>query len=136
MLRMPLPPTYLPGLPEALRSILDTNEAFLYARLTTRPLRTPRDQDCLFAHVFGAVAATCAALVGPAQWDLRGDSLLVRQDAKLVLEYFSRYVPYRQAPSTSTQLEALDIYPTSRIRRRQASQLRRSVRQTVVSLRS
>ena len=113
MLRMPLPPTYLPGLPEALRSILDTNEAFLYARLTTRPFRTPRDQDRLFARVFGAVAATCAALVGPAQWDLKGDSLLVHQDAKLVLEYFSRYVPCRPSVTKRHQLlrsSKLSIY--------------------------
>lgn len=54
-----------------------------------------------FARVFRAIAAACAALVGPAQWDPRSDSLPVREDAKLVLKYFSRYVPIDR-PSRST----------------------------------
>jgi armadillo repeat-containing protein 8 len=76
------------GSPEALRSLLLSNahQAFLYAISRFSPSEPPATKAA-FSRALRALAVACAELVGPSQWGLRDDSSLVRDDAKLALEY-------------------------------------------------
>ena len=108
-------PSRLP-VPEALRSILHTNKAFLYAITRFGPSE-PAATKTAFARVFRAVAAACAALVGPAHGVSRVISLPVREDAKLVQEYHDFFqvrtlsAVHHEAPSASAQLLRAVIRP-------------------------
>jgi hypothetical protein len=52
----------------------------------------PTATKAAFARALRAIAAACAELVGPSQWGLKDDSSLVREDAKLALEYFFQVI--------------------------------------------
>jgi armadillo repeat-containing protein 8 len=106
----------LSGSPEALRSLLLSNahQAFLYAISRFSPSEPPATKAA-FSRALRALAVACAELVGPSQWGLRDDSSLVRDDAKLALEYFFQvmrcaYQCPPRGPDNFTQLEVLDVY--------------------------
>ena len=92
------------GSPQALRSLLHANahQAFLYAISRFDPSE-PTATKAAFARALRAIAAACAELVGPSQWGLRDDSSPVREEAKLVLDYFFQVTTLRHPAFRSSR---------------------------------
>ena len=92
------------GSPQALRSLLHANahQAFLYAISRFDPSE-PTATKAAFARALRAIAAACAELVGPSQWGLRDDSSPVREEAKLVLDYFFQVITLRHPAFRSSR---------------------------------
>jgi hypothetical protein len=116
-----LPITVLPssfttiGSPQALRSLLHANahQAFLYAISRFDPSE-PTVTKAAFARALRAIAAACAELVGPSQWGLRDDSSPVREEAKLVLDYFFQVIALRHPAFRSLRLTNNSVARSSR----------------------
>jgi hypothetical protein len=103
------------GSPQALRSLLHANahQAFLYA-ISRFDASESTATKAAFARALRAIAAACAELVGPSQWGLRDDSSPVREEAKLVLDYFFQVITLRHPAFRSSRVTNNSVARSSR----------------------